>query len=60
MNFARGEAEGEIHVIWGISYFTSRGLYTVFLTDVGRKWQFPPAKREGNGHFRPGGEKIKL
>ena len=37
MNFGRGEAEGELHVIWGISYFTSRGMYTVFLTDVGRK-----------------------
>ena len=37
------------HVIWGISYFTSCGLYTIFLSEdggnreVGRNCYFPPS-----------------
>ena len=47
---------GEIHVIWDISYYTSRGLYTIFLTDVCRKWQiqmvtFGPEVRKENCNF---------
>ena len=33
---SQGEADGDIHVIWGISYFTSRVVITIFQADVGK------------------------
>ena len=52
MHFTRAEAKDDIHVFWGISYFTFRGLYTIFLTDVGQECQIENILKRKTQKFR--------